>query len=173
MKIDCGEGRLLTEGAAESHFGNRKCHSIDLKHFAVGFLCGTCPETAGAHHLSICLHTSVLGSSENQPVQRRNRANRSTYMPAQKREMPTQASRDWIIHLAGFPAVRGSQSLGPEASSFYPSPSLSSQLLHHITPQVINQSSPNNQDYVENVIIPLKYPHLPQTPAQTGCPVYT
>lgn len=49
----------LTEGAAGSHSGNQKCHSIDLKHFAVGSLCGIYPETADAHHLSICLHRSV------------------------------------------------------------------------------------------------------------------
>lgn len=68
MKTDFGEGRPLTEGAAGSHFGNQKCHSVNLKHSAVGSLCDTCPETADAHHLSICLRMSVLRSSENQPV---------------------------------------------------------------------------------------------------------
>ena len=104
-ETDFGEGRPLTEGAAESHSGNRKCHSIDSRHSAVGSQCGTCLGTAGERRLSTCPHTSVLGSSENLPVQGKEGSQQICLRsgPEQREANWTQASRDWAQHPGRLP----------------------------------------------------------------------
>lgn len=123
MDMGSGKGRPLTGGAAESHSGNRRCHSAGLEHSAAGSLCGTCLETAGARHLSTCLHMSALGSSENRPVSGKEQSQqiRLHATPERREATSTQASR-LAKPLAGVPDLRGSQALdGARVPSLSPS----------------------------------------------------
>jgi hypothetical protein len=96
-------------------------------------------------------------------------------MSAQNGEKPTQpSSPDSSSHLAGFPVLRGSQAL--PGSKFFPFPPSTFLIFYYFLTYMVQLIRVLHKDYVENVItVPLKWPtkYLPQTPAQTGCPVYT